>query len=159
MVAIRKILACVDLSDYSKDTVDYAVTLGKLFNAEVVMFNVINKRDVDAVATAGRYYPGMVNVDAFLKRAKEDRLERIDELIASVEGSKDVTSTIRIQSGVPFEEILLAAQEEKVDLVVLGNKGRSNLARTLLGTNAEKVFRHCPVPVLNVRNPQKFGRR
>ncbi|MEE4315158.1 MAG: universal stress protein [Desulfofustis sp.] len=156
MVEVKKILACIDLSEYSEEVLDYAITLARMFRAEVVIINVINKREIDAVSTAGQYYPELVNVATFMQRAKADRRSRIETLLNSVFSGNGIGTAIRIQAGVPFEEILLAINEEKVNLVVLGNKGRTNLARTLLGSHAEKVFRHSPVPVLNVRNRQKF---
>ncbi len=156
MVKVKRILTCIDLSDYSEEVLDYAVTLARMFRAEVVIFNVINKREIDGVVAAGQYYPELVNVTTFMQRAKADRRSRIENLLESVYSGNGIGTVIRIQTGVPFEEILVAINEEKVDLVVLGNKGRTNLARTLLGSHAEKVFRHSPVPVLNVRNRQKF---
>ncbi|MBE0585834.1 MAG: universal stress protein, partial [Desulfofustis sp.] len=103
--------------------------------------------------------PELVNVTTFLQRAKADRRSRLEKLIDSINSGNGISIAIRIQAGIPFEEILLAIKEEKIDLVVLGNKGRTNLARTLLGSHAEKVFRHSPVPVLNVRNRSIFGRK
>ena len=59
---------------------------------------------------------------------------------------------IEIVEGVPFEEILKCIDVERVDLVIMGNKGRSNLASTLFGSTAEKVFKYSNVPVVSVRN-------
>ena len=67
--------------------------------------------------------------------------------------------TTKIDTGVPFECILQAIETEGIDLVVMANKGRSNIARVLFGTAAEKVFRHSPVPVVSVRDRERFTRQ
>lgn len=159
MATFQKILACVDFSDYSPEVLDYSLTLAKMFKAKIVAFNVINKRDVDAVATASRYYPHMVSVKQFLEKAREERTTKMHTMLEEMDGAELIDVEIAIEAGVPFEVILQAVDTYHIDLVVLANKGRGDLARTLLGSNAEKVFRHCPVPVLNVRNPKRFGRK
>jgi nucleotide-binding universal stress UspA family protein len=50
--------------------------------------------------------------------------------------------------GRPFEQIIQAAQEEKVDLIVLGSHGRSGLARLIMGSVAERVIGTVGCPVL-----------
>jgi nucleotide-binding universal stress UspA family protein len=53
--------------------------------------------------------------------------------------------------GETTSEILRVAEEEGCDLIVMGTKGRTGLARMLLGSVAETVLRQAPCPVLTVR--------
>ena len=59
---------------------------------------------------------------------------------------------IRLESllleGRPFEQIVQVAQDEKVDLIVLGSHGRSGLARLLMGSVVERVIGTVKCPVL-----------
>ncbi|UQA58556.1 universal stress protein [Polyangium aurulentum] len=43
------------------------------------------------------------------------------------------------------------AWEVSADLIVMGTHGRSGIKRALLGSVAEKVVRHSPIPVLTIR--------
>ncbi len=63
-----------------------------------------------------------------------------------------------VDTGIPYERILETADTKKADLIVIANKGRGNLSRVLFGSAAEKVFRHAKVPVVCVRDPEKFKR-
>ena len=53
--------------------------------------------------------------------------------------------------GTPVQEILKAAEDEHVDLVLLGCSGVSAVARFFLGSVTERVMRHAPCPVLVAR--------
>jgi nucleotide-binding universal stress UspA family protein len=56
-----------------------------------------------------------------------------------------------VATGDPFEKILEAAEDRRIDLIVLATHGRTGVKRLLIGNVAEKVVRHAPSPVLTVK--------
>jgi nucleotide-binding universal stress UspA family protein len=60
-----------------------------------------------------------------------------------------VRTTTEVEIGDPFQRILDATR--RADLIVMATAGRTGLSRLLIGSVAEKVVRHSPVPVLTVR--------
>ncbi|MBK9265273.1 MAG: universal stress protein [Polyangiaceae bacterium] len=56
-----------------------------------------------------------------------------------------------LREGDPATEILAAAAELKVSMIVMGTHGRKGLAHLFLGSVAEKVLRKANVPVMSVR--------
>lgn len=159
MGTIKTVLTCIDLSEYSMTTLEYALELVRGTPARVVVFNVINQRDLDGVVLVSRYYPDTVNMENYTAELKKDRDQRLRQFIKNHFFNDKSKMTIRIDTGVPYECILNAAKEENADLIVMANKGRGNLSRVFFGSAAEKVFRHSDIPVFSVRDKNKFKRR
>ncbi len=159
MKDIDKIMACVDLSDYTKMTVEYTLAVVKGLTAEVVLFNVIDSRDVDYLKNVGPHFPGGFKVANYLERIKNERQQAIEEMIEKHFPEEKARMSILIDVGVPFDAILKTIQAQEIDVVVIASKGKSNLIGTLFGSNAEKVFRHATVPVLSVRSRERFSRK
>jgi nucleotide-binding universal stress UspA family protein len=55
----------------------------------------------------------------------------------------------KVVIGDPYQRIIEAAK--RVELIVMSTTGRSGLAHLLIGSVAEKVVRHSPIPVLTMR--------
>jgi len=149
MKNIRKIMVAFDLSEYSKEAVRYASELAGDLKAELLVVNVINQRDVDAVARIAKEYTN-ITVDKYVEIQRKDRTDEMQKVM-SVSGYSRLSVRMVFRVGVPFLELVQAVRDEGADLMVMGTKGRSNLAGVLFGTTAEKMFRRCPVPLLSIR--------
>lgn len=85
-----------------------------------------------------------------------DQLEAEGEAIVEevVEGAKQTgieSVTGSVLRAVPYQGILDYAEENSIDLIVMGTHGRSGLERHLLGSVAENVVQQSDASVLTVR--------
>ena len=148
MAQTMKIMAAVDLSDFSAAIVRYSVWLAMRLDADLVLVNVINQRDLDMVQRA------MTGYDAFsypnyLTEQVQDRETKIKEIIETVYPDM-VNCSYLVQAGIPYLELLAAIETEKPGLIVVGTKGRSNLADVVVGSTARTLYRRSPIPLLTI---------
>lgn len=148
MKMIRKIMVAIDFSDFSRMSLQYATDLAKEAEAELLLVNIINQRDVDIMKKAGEQLSGF-SAEDHLELTIENRKTRFDDLLAQVDAEK-VPTTVLVNTGVPHEELLKTIQEKEPNLLVMATKGRSNLMDTIVGSCARKLFRHSPIPVLSL---------
>jgi nucleotide-binding universal stress UspA family protein len=148
-----KIMVAVDFSDYSSKIIAYAGRLAEKLGAELLFVNVINQRDINIVDKI-TMYTDKISVKGYLAEVVKDRTQEIQKLIKESNCSK-IPNQFLIKKGVPFSELIKTAREEKVDMVVMGTKGRGDIEGILFGSQAEKMFRHCPVPLLSIRENDK----
>jgi nucleotide-binding universal stress UspA family protein len=150
MGQIKKILVAVAATDRCQGIVDYAATLAAGLDATVLIASIINSRDIDAVRqVADMGYA--VDGDKYVAGIKETRQQEIDAIIRQATFARERIQTI-ICVGNPVEELLKITMHESVDMVVMGTKGRTDLAHILMGSVAEKMFRRSPVTLVSYRD-------
>lgn len=66
---------------------------------------------------------------------------------------RDISWKAHIRSGSAYEEIVTAARELNVDLVLMPTRGLTHSSSVPLGSTAERVVRHAPCAVLTLRKP------
>jgi len=143
----KKILLCTDFSDNSVPARNLARTYGQAFGAEIVVLHVI-----DSWAGFPAYSENMpVDVREVFRKLEESAKASLDAVANECQGA---ASGVRTQTsiGVPAEEIVRVADEERADLIVMGTHGWTGFRHMLLGSVAEKVLRTAGCPVLVVRS-------
>jgi len=150
MDAINKILVAVGFTDYTEELLNYAVRIAESLGAELIVANIINVRDVEAIGTiATMGYE--VDSKHYVSGIEEDRRQTLNRILEKISFPTDKLHTV-FKVGHPVEELLKIAINENADLMVMGIKGRSDLEHILMGSVAEKVFRRSPIPILSYRD-------
>ena len=150
---ISKILVATDFSDDSNYALSYAVEMAQRFSAELIVLHVDQPL---APVMVSELNPGL-DLGAMNRIAEEQRLLALREVDKTVDRLREKQLKVRglLRVGAPFLEIVITAQNENVDLIVIGTHGRSGLAHVLMGSVAERVVRKTHCPVLTVRHPDR----
>jgi nucleotide-binding universal stress UspA family protein len=77
--------------------------------------------------------------------------ERLLQEAKALLGGEEAAVTTRLAEGDPVEALIAAASDSDADLIVVGARGRSFLARTLRGSVAERLVARAPCSVLVAR--------
>jgi len=139
---MKRFLVGLDGSEQQKHILAEAVALAEKAGAELVLFRSVSlPLEMPATAFSGK--PTTVS-EMLVENARKD----LEAQRATVGATVPVRT--RIDLGTAWRQILAAAVEEKVDLIVIGSHGYGGLDR-LLGTTAAKVVNHADCSVLVVR--------
>lgn len=157
MADFNKILVAVAFSSrYTEGIFQYSTQLATRLDAELVVASIINQRDVAAVGrVANMGYE--VDGEHYVSDIKKERLSKIDQMIkANGFPPERVKSMVKV--GNPIDELLRIVDGEKVDMVVMGLKGRTDLEHVFVGSVAEKLFRRCPATIVSYRDDDQARR-
>ena len=148
MEMVKKIMIALDFSEHSDFARAFASDIVHTLGTEIVLLNVINRIEVKAIQKISDTLDTF-SIEDYIKNQEKERSEKMEQLISDLK-IKDFSYKTLVRHGIPFEEILKVIDEEKIDLLILGTKGRSKLADLFLNPTSEQIFRHCTIPVLNL---------
>jgi nucleotide-binding universal stress UspA family protein len=134
----QRLLVPTDLSPASRRAFPLAALLARSFEASVLGLYVVPAPTLATLA-------GVPDAPAPRVPAA-DEVRRV--LLPDFEG---VPVEARVcTTGAPWHRIVQSAEEQKTDLVVMSTRGHDSVHDAIIGSNAERVLRHAPCPVLVV---------
>jgi universal stress protein E len=140
----KKILCPVDQSNTSARGLRNAVRLAKVFGGEIIVLTVIPEVSwLTAAVETGEF------VDAKAEHAAE-WVQEFERFMADIDLS-GVVSKREVRDGAPHERIVAAANEHRVDLIMMGATGRTGLVRALLGSTTRRLVRSLPCSLLTIK--------
>lgn len=145
---MKTILVPIDFSRPSEYALQAAAGIASKAGALVIVLHVIDEPIADSYTVDGEYIPEGYGNQLFtlllLKKRKAEfrKLEELNFL-------KGVSTRFELKVGNPYHGIATIILEHKVDLVVMGTRGRSK-GEIMLGSITNKVIRHAKCPVLTL---------
>lgn len=146
------ILVAIDGSEPSFDAADYAVSIAELYNSQLTALYVVSARvnnDFDSDTPIDKMPDQIKKIMNEAKIESEPWFDRIRREIDN-ESLINFRTKIVLSSAKVSEVIVNFSENAKVDLIVIGTRGRSGFKRLLLGSVASDTvtYAHCPVLVV-----------
>ena len=151
---IQRILCPTDLTENSQDGVAYALRLAKENGAQLIVFHATSFPSLSQYpCELEPYYQWEQLVSKFKMDQVLAHAERkVKNFVGARFGAETngVTWKPRVALGRVSEEIVMAAFQEEVDLIVMARCKRATLARIFTLSILEAVSRSAPCPVLSI---------
>ena len=147
---VKKVMVALAFTDYTPGIFKFAAQFAQCGEAELIVATVLNSRDVESVQTISAMGYD-VDGEHYIDSVEKERREMLEKIADQTDfaGIK-IRAIFRV--GNPIDELLKLIEDEAVDVVVMGPKGRTDLAHVLVGSVAEKIFRRSPATVISYRD-------
>jgi nucleotide-binding universal stress UspA family protein len=143
---MKKILVPCDFSEQAINAFRFAIDIARQSNGEVHLVHVIELPVLHDTV--------LMPVLSFEEALFEELREKAEKQFKKLEtkyNDDSITIKSKVVFGATSRMVLDYIEENKIDLVVMGTHGASGVREFVIGSNAEKIVRRAPVPVLAVK--------
>jgi nucleotide-binding universal stress UspA family protein len=149
----NRILVPIDGSATATLGLGEAIKLARNQGSRIRLVHVVNELIVISPDAGG------INLGSILEslRSNGESFLKQGESVARKAAVEVDSVLVEAMGGQAGDHILRQAKEWAADLIVCGTHGRRGIRRLLMGSDAEYIVRHTPVPVLLVRSHQPIG--
>lgn len=138
---LNKILVPVDGSESSRRAAEYAADMANLMGSEILLMH------------CHKSFPVVLG-EPYFQKALNKIMKKSDNLLEPYREIMQVAGaafTDRILEGPAAQVISEVSEIEKIDLIIMGCRGLSDLEGLLLGSCTHRVLKTAPCPVLVIR--------
>ena len=150
-IGFSKIIVGIDGSEESMNAADYAIAIAKMYNAELIAIHVLTSDIGYTYSSPGVESPPLT-VKEIILLAEDEAKKWFDKTKekADKSGIRFRSETIMAKSSAA-STILDYAEEQNINLIVVGTRGRSGIKKMLLGSTASELVTYAACPVLVVK--------
>jgi nucleotide-binding universal stress UspA family protein len=150
-IGFSKIVVGVDGSEESMKAAEYAISIAKLYNAELNAITVLTS-DIGYIYSSPGVEGPPLTIKEIILLAEDEATKWFDE-------SKEIANNKEIQLKTEFivakksvlNTILEYVEEHNITLIVVGTRGRSGIKKMLLGSVASGLVTYASCPVLVIK--------
>jgi len=151
----RKILVAFDGSEPSKHALDIAVSTADKWKAELVILSVVPRVMMPVFPDEGfgaAPITAAQDMSEYQDKMKEIYASSLREVEEDInEAFPDIVVTTKLMEGRPSAIIVEEAEEEHIDLIVIGSRGIGGITGWILGSTSRRVVESCTKPILVVK--------
>ncbi len=149
---INKLLVAIDGSSHSMKAVDYASAIAAGCKAKVIILTVVKAHNIQKHSAELRQYAELENVSVVdlnaLKSIANDCVAYAEKR-SREKGVDDIVT--KVQEGPVARTIIACAEQNDVDMIVMGSRGLGSVEATLRGGVSHRVELLAKCPVLSVK--------
>jgi nucleotide-binding universal stress UspA family protein len=147
---MKKILVPCDFSKPAISAFRFALGIAAQSKGAVHLLNI-----VELPVLHDTVMMPVLNFEAELLKELKEKAEKSFSKLTTKYGVEGVKVVGEVVFGPVSREIIEYAKSAEIDLIVMGSHGASGLREFVVGSNAEKIVRNSPVPVLVVKDYSK----
>jgi nucleotide-binding universal stress UspA family protein len=139
---LNKLLVAFDGSDQSYKAFDFALEMARLCGAspEITVLSIAQPPEPTGIVKVESFADSANKVYEYIFKGLRDRAAKVN---------REIKTDIVV--GHPAHEIIRYAEEKKIDIIIMGQRGRSNVAKWLLGSVSKRVSTYAPCTVAIVK--------
>jgi len=146
---ISNMLVAIDGSEHSFQAAEYALELAKLYGSKLFAVTVTYIPTQDKLTQKQVLDKGLVEDESASAETSSEKW--FDSFLQKADSMGVDVKPELINSTRPVDYVILEfAEEQNIDLIVVGTRGRTGFKKLLLGSTATSVvtYAHCPVLVV-----------
>jgi len=155
MKKFKKMLISLDQSEQSNNIMRYGKTIASRYKANMILLHILSSEIRYEEDTINEGRNNILPSPPLVKSTEADYLQAYKWLESMGQSARNTHINTKIEVLVALDsvshEILTYIEKNKIDLIVLGTKGKTGAERVLLGSVASHIITHAQCPVLVVR--------